>query len=99
MMRYYVELDMGNSKIKTASQSGNFPRSYSSFSKQSGLKFSGASYLDRGISLSPESLKHNRMSCWNGYHGMERNANFYRTLVLDRSECVDSKYLNINQIS
>ena len=35
------------------------------------------------------------MSCLNEYQEMERNANFYRILVLDRDKCVDSKYYNI----
>jgi len=90
---------MLNSKIQTASKSVRFPQSYGCFSKWLELKFSGATYLDTGISLSPESLKYTRMSCWNQYHGLERNANFYGTLVLDRSECVVSKYVNIDLIS
>ena len=34
------------------------------------------------------------MSCLDADHGMETNADFYRTLVLDRDEHVDSKYDN-----
>ena len=63
------------------------------------MEFSAGSYLDTGISLSPVSLRQTRMSCLNQYHGMERNVNFYRTLVLDGDEHIDSKYVNINLIS
>jgi len=97
--RYYIDLIERKPKIQTASESGNFPRSYGRFCYRSGLKFSAASYLDLGISLSPESHRHTRMACLEQYQEMERIANFYGTLVLIRGECVDSEYVNINPIN
>jgi len=97
--RYCIDLIERKPKIQTASQSGNFPWSYGCFCYRSGLKFSGASYLDLGISLSPESHRHTRMACLEQYQEMERIANFYRTMVLNRGECVDSEYVNINLIN
>ena len=64
-----------------------------------GLKFSGTSYLETGISLSPECQRDTRMACLEQYQEMERIANFQRTLVSDRDEYVDSKYVNIDLIS
>ena len=46
-----------------------------------------------GISLSPESQRHTRMAGLNQYQEIVRSANFYGTLVLDRGECVDFKYV------
>ena len=39
------------------------------------------------------------MACLEQYQEMERIANFYGTLVLNRGECVDSEYVNINPIN
>ena len=97
--RYCIDLIERKLKLQTESESGNFPRSYGRFCCWSGLKFSGASYLDLGISLSPESHRHTRMACLEQYQEMERIANFYGTLVLNRCECVDSEYVNINLIN
>jgi len=97
--RYLIELIMLNPKIQTAPQSDHFPRRYGCFSNWSGLKLSGTSYLDLGISLSPEGQRHTRMSCLEQYQGMERNGKFYRTLVLDRVKQVDSKYSNVTLVT
>ena len=96
--RYLVQLDVRNPKIPTASKSGNFPQSYSSICHQSGLKFSGGSQLPFGISLSPVSLRHTRISCLHQYQGMERNGNIYETLMLNRYKCVDFKYFNVTLV-
>ena len=56
--KYCIDLVERNPKIQTPSQSGNFPRRYECFWNWSGLKFSGASYLDLRISRSCEPKAH-----------------------------------------
>ena len=34
------------------------------------------------------------MSSLAQYQEMERKGNFYKTMILDRDECLDSKYIN-----
>ena len=86
---------MLNPKIQTASWSDRFPRRYVHFCIWLILKFSGGSYLEAGISLSPGTLSQTRMSCLDQYQGIREDAKFYRTLVLDGDKYRDSKYYRI----
>jgi len=96
--RYCIDLNERNLKMQTASESGNFPQSYGCFCCRSVLKFSGGSNLDTGISLSPECPSHTRMACLDQYQEIVKSGEFYGTSVLDRDECLDSKYFNADMI-
>ena len=76
-----------------ASHSGHFPQRYKHFTEWLRLKFFGVSYLDIGISLSCELETHQNVD---QYYKIERNINFYGTIILDKDEHVDSKYFNSN---
>ena len=84
--------------MKPPSQSDQSPRSYGCFCPWSGLKYSGATYLDAGICLSPECQSHTRMAGLKQYQEIARTANFYWTTVSGRGECVDSKDVHLDQI-